>query len=341
MPEKGHLYKRGDTYWGRLRIAGREYRRSLRTGNPKEARLRLKGWQVAIERIAIGSPDCPTLKAVTIRWATEILPQAVKPAVAQRYLTSIRQVIATLGDLPVDTITQTTLASYASQRSRTTTNATIRRDLTALSRLLACCIAWGIRTDNPLRYYDRSLLRERRDPICPPDPADVAKVIAAAPPAMARILTPLDQTGMRENEAVTLEGQDIDRMRQQVRLTKTKTNRPRVIDLATPGGNATAILAHAPTMGPVFTSSHGRAYQNFASQAAAVIARVCEADPTARRFRIHDLRHGFAIRALKAGMNIYSLSRHLGHSSVKTTRNLPRLPVGVGPEICTNGGTVR
>lgn len=38
-----------------------------------------------------------------------------------------------------------------------------------------------------------------------------------------------------------------------------------------------------------------------------------------RRFRVHGLRHGFAIRALKAGWNIYALSRHLGHSSVKTT----------------------
>lgn len=319
MPEKGYIYKRGNTYWGRIRLAGREYRRSLRTGNSKEARHRLKGWRIALERIAVGAPDCPTLKAVTIRWATEILPQAVKPAVARRYLTSMRQVVATLGDMPVDTITQTTIAGYASQRSLVASNATIRRDLTALSRLLACCVSWGIRTDNPLRYYDRSLLRERRDPIEPPNPVDVAKVIAAAPPAMARVLTLLDQTGMRAQEAVTLEGQDIDRLRNQIRLVRTKTNRPRIISLVTPGGDATTILAHAPELGPVFPSSTGRAYQNFPTHAAKVIARVCEAHPTMRRFRVHDLRHGFAIRALRAGMNIYSLSRHLGHSSVKTT----------------------
>jgi integrase/recombinase XerD len=38
-----------------------------------------------------------------------------------------------------------------------------------------------------------------------------------------------------------------------------------------------------------------------------------------RRFRVHDLRHGFAIRALREGMGIYELSRHLGHTSVSTT----------------------
>lgn len=318
MPD-GRLYKRGNTYWGRIRLAGREYRRSLRTGNPKEARLRLKGWRQALERLSIGAPDCPTLKAVTYRWSVEVLDQSVKPSVARRYLSSMRQIVATLGDLPIDTITQTTLAGYVSQRNPVASNATIRRDLTALSRLLACCVAWGIRPDNPLKVYDRSMLRERRDPIEPPDPADVAKVIAAAPPAMARVLTLLDQTGMREQEAVTLEGQDIDRLRNQIRLVRTKTNRPRIINLVTPGGDATAILASAPELGPVFPSSTGRAYQNFATHAAKVIARVCDGDPRMRRFRVHDLRHGFAIRALQAGMSIYSLSRHLGHTSVKTT----------------------
>ncbi len=48
------------------------------------------------------------------------------------------------------------------------TNATIRRDLTALSRLLAACVSWGWRTDNPARDDDRFMVRERRDPITLP-----------------------------------------------------------------------------------------------------------------------------------------------------------------------------
>jgi integrase len=37
------------------------------------------------------------------------------------------------------------------------------------------------------------------------------------------------------------------------------------------------------------------------------------------KFRIHDLRHRFAVRWLQAGGDIYALKLHLGHSSVKTT----------------------
>lgn len=36
-------------------------------------------------------------------------------------------------------------------------------------------------------------------------------------------------------------------------------------------------------------------------------------------FRFHDLRHLFAVEALRKGMGIYELSQHLGHTSVKTT----------------------
>jgi len=53
----GHLYKRGDVYWGRVRLAGREHRRSLRTADKKEATLRLKGWSKTLERAEIGAPD--------------------------------------------------------------------------------------------------------------------------------------------------------------------------------------------------------------------------------------------------------------------------------------------
>jgi site-specific recombinase XerD len=36
----------------------------------------------------------------------------------------------------------------------------------------------------------------------------------------------LNQTGMRENEAVTLTASDVNRERKQIMLVRTKTNRP-------------------------------------------------------------------------------------------------------------------
>jgi integrase len=323
MPSGGYLYKRGDVWWGRVRLAGREHKRSLRTADKKEAALRLRGWRQTLERAVVGAPDCPTIKAATIRWAKEVLPKSVKPSVRTRYLTSIGQIVDAIGDKAVDTITAATITEYASLRALTTSNATIRRDITALSRLLASCVAWGHRQDNPARFYDRSLLRERRDPIQPPDPRDVATVIAAAPPAMAKILRLLDQTGMRSNEAVTLAADEVSLERKQIMLTRTKTSRPRTIPFVTPGGDAGTALVDVPKHGALFPSGTGKAYGNFPTHAAKVIANVAAREKKAkrpfRRFRVHDLRHGYAIRALREGMDIYRLSRHLGHASVGMT----------------------
>ena len=91
----------------------------------------------------------------------------------------------------------------------------------------------------------------------------------------------------------------------------------------TPGGDATLALAAGEPEGMLFRNRAGDPYANFASNFGQVIRRVAAEEQAAgrpfRRFRVHDLRHGFAIRWLKAGGDIYCLSRHLGHTSVKTT----------------------
>lgn len=324
MPRKSrrdssYIYKRGDTYWGRVKIAGREYRSSLRTNNPREAAKRAKAWRERLELEGLGGKDSPTWQAAVVKWATEVLPKSVKPSVAKRYIVSIGQLERVFGALRVSQITPARISEYVSLRSSSATNATVRRDLTALSRLLSACISWGWRQDNPARTYDRSLVREKRDPISPPAPEMVAKLIAAAPPGMAAILRLLEQTGMRENEAVTLEAPSVAWEARQIRLTVTKTNRPRTLEWRTPGGDAGPVLEHAPRQGPLFLAATGDPYRNFASNALQVMRALQARDPEFRPFRVHDLRHAFAIRWLRQGGDIYSLSLHLGHSSVKTT----------------------
>lgn len=321
-PAPKFLYLRNGTYWGRVKIGGREHRRSLLTTDPREAARRVKAWRLKLQRSELGAEDAPTFKAAVVRWVEEVLPNSVKPAVAKRYLVSIRQLDQTFGNLSMPQITTQAIGEYISARANLASNATIRRDLTALSRLLASCVAWGWRQDNPARWYDRSIIRERRDPITPPSPEDVATVLAAAPEGIRPILALLSQTGMRENEAVTLDLRNL--AGGTITITQTKTGRPRTLAWHTPGGDAGPLLL--PLMarkGLLFPAPSGGHYKNFASNAAQLMRRVERQEKTAkrpfRRFRVHDLRHAFAIRWLTNGGDIYALSRHLGHTSVKTT----------------------
>lgn len=320
------LYLRGKTWWGRCKIAGREYRSTLRTTDRREAARRFRAWRERLERQAVGEAHAPTFKEAAIRWTEEVLPQAVKPSVAIRYLVSVRQLTPVFGDLRMDQITMATIGQFISRRSQITSNATIRRDLTALSRLLSACVAWGWRQDNPARFYDRSIVRERRDPIQPPKADDVTLLLEACPPAMAGILRLLDQTGMREAEAVTLDADQIDWQARTITLIRTKTNRPRTLPFRTPGGDAGLILdALRGEVGALFKSGRGDAYNltSFSAGVGRILRETVERERVSarafRRFRVHDLRHGFAIRALANGMGIYEVSRHLGHTSVKTT----------------------
>jgi integrase len=133
----------------------------------------------------------------------------------------------------------------------------------------------------------------------------------------------LNQTGMRENEAVTLTASDVNRERKQIMLVCTKTNRPRTLDWVTPGGDATAALSAGAETGVLFPSRTGLPYASFAANFGKVMRRVVAGERKAgrpfRRFRAHDLRHRFAIRWLRNGGGIYEPSKHLGHTSVRTT----------------------
>jgi len=143
---------------------------------------------------------------------------------------------------------------------------------------------------------------------------------------MGAILRLLDQTGMREAEAVTLESEQVNWPAKTITLIRTKTNRPRTLTFQTKGGDAGRVLADLTTVtGPLFCSSRGQPYSlgSFSSGVGQIMRSLGKREQDAgrlfRRFRVHDLRHGFAIRALREGMGIYELSRHLGHTSVKTT----------------------
>jgi integrase len=226
-------------------------------------------------------------------------------------------------------IDRKTIANFVAKRQKAgVTNSTIRRDLTALSRLTAACAAWsGEVAANAARDYDRSiLLRVQRRVLRLPRRNDISIVFAAVPRTMLPILQLLDETGMRLNEAVSLEDWQVDWVNRTIRLTKTKTNRPRVIAFVTPAGDAGWVLdplRGASRAGHLFKNSDGQPYVQMSTNFDQTMRRVLSNEHVEgsgfARFRIHDLRHAFAVRWLEAGGNIYRLQKHLGHSSIKAT----------------------
>lgn len=316
MPD--NLYRRGKIWWGRIHAGGSEHRRSLRTADRTEARKRLQEWREQIKHAAFYGEARHTYLAAVIRWNAEWLPGNVAPRTADRYRLSLKALDPHFNALFVDQITPKEIAKWVSRRKRDgVTNATVRRDLTALSTILKCCCAWGWRDDNPAKAFDRDIIRERREPILLPTDGAILAAVLNASQMMGRLLLTLFQTGMRLEEAASLQWRQVDVRAHRVAIEKTKGRRSRAIQISDAlAGTFSGTPPKLPAKW-VFWHGEGGRYVNLSTNLAKTIKAALP--PEVPRFRVHDLRHRFAVDWLRKGGDIYELSKHLGHTSVKTT----------------------
>ena len=214
------------------------------------------------------------------------------------------------------------LSSSAKVASRQgVTNATRRRDLTAISNVLRFCVRQGWIDDNPARIYDRSVIRERRDPIVLPSHEVIAAVVAICPGNFARLVLLAQYTGMRQEEVGGLERGQIRLDARAIDLSHTKSDRPRTVPLDERAAGAIAgTPAHLHSRW-VFWHHDGERYSRIANQFSATVQRAIKRGLIDRPFRFHDLRHWFAVDYLRRSGNIYDLQQILGHSSIQTTEN--------------------
>jgi integrase/recombinase XerD len=252
------------------------------------------------------------------RYCEEVIPGAIEASTAKRYIVSFRQVAPHLDGHYVDAIGRREIAALVSARKRgRVTNASIARDLTAVSRVLASAIGWGVAEHNAALEYDRSLIRERRDPIDLPTTEEVYGAADKAHDGLGRVVRFAAQTGMRQAEIVGLTWRQVELNRRVITLTRTKTDSARAIPLAGPLlADALGTLAGTPrhaTSPLVFWHGDGQPYRNFAANFREWRRR------QGVRFRFHDLRHFFAVSYLREGGYIYALQGILGHASIKTT----------------------
>lgn len=305
-----NLYRRGETYYGRYSVHGELQRVSLRTSDIREARKRLKSIRQKAQQQAFGIEGAHVWQEAVLAYTTGVLDaNGVKPGTGKRYLVSLRQLDQHFRGKPLPLITVAEVANYVAGRQRDgATNATIRRDLTAASRVCAFARHKGLMEANPFDAFDRSMLREIRPGISVPSDeaieAAARAMDAAGEPPLAALIRFLRATGMRAGEALRATWRDL--RGSELMIPVTKTSRVRTIDAAAiPARDGDGRLFPTLTLDSGLLAGHWRWMRRNL--------------PAEQRFRIHDLRHAYAIAEIRAGRDIYDLSRHLGHSSVKTT----------------------
>jgi integrase len=247
------------------------------------------------------------------RFVTEYLP-VLKHSTQRRYWVSLKQLQPHFGRLYLDEINKTRLSEYVSERKRGgTNNATIRRDLATMSCLFTCAITWDFVETNPVKNYGKRHLREAPPRTTYPSDAEIDRLVAHASVPAGRIIRFLAETGMRQEEVCGLEWSQVNVLRREIRLTKTKTSSPRIVPLSDDALGTIVGTARHIISPYVFWHDDGERFTQFANAFR----------QTAKRagvpFRCHDLRHRFASVFLQKTGDLAVLQAILGHRSITMT----------------------
>lgn len=277
------------------------------------------------ERVYYGAADPVSWQAAVVEWhAKGATALGIKPRTFDRYITSISQLREWLDDKEIQRIDVRLLKSIVGERQRRgATNATIRRDMTAISSVLAYCVDQEWIEENAAKMIDRSRFKERKSRIILPRNDSLAMVFEDGSRFMDMARFAL-LTGMREDEVAGLEHDRIDRKRMSATIEDNKGDRIREVPLS---AEAVAIIDKQPRhirSKFTFWCRDGERFANVPSRFYAKVRRVAQKAAREKvpfdRFRFHDLRHLFAVRYLRtrAG-SIYDLQDVLGHVSIQTT----------------------
>lgn len=321
MPEK-NLYQREGVWWLRARIKGVQYRESLRTDDVKVARKRRDARIEEIKGAKFHGERQRTWREAVVEWGAYAHDQLGQKTL-KRYGVSLKQVEPYLTNLNIDAIDGAVISELiTARRKRKATAATIRRDLTAISRVLEYAEAMGWREGNPT-LSKRRILKERRTPIVLPEHADLETYISAATPAFGALIRAAYLTGCRQDELVTVKWRQFSHNRGTLEVIGKRGKR-RTITLSEDALNFFKSQPRALGSDLIFCQLDGtpftQAASDFTHLRRGVLAQAKKAGVAVGRYRFHDLRHLFAVETLRNGtMSIYTLSKHLGHTSVKTT----------------------
>ncbi len=221
------------------------------------------------------------------------------------------------GGFTLADITPARISEYKSlRRTEGAKTATIARELEVLRHALNLARRdWEwigktpfekVRIEKPNNKKERWLTDEEEQDL-----------LAASFPWLREIVIFALNTGMRQNEILTLKWKQVDLKRRTATLLVTKNKEKRtiplnktVLNLLTGKGKVRSISGYV-----------------FVSQAATRVdaSNVRRAFISAKKkaeiegFRFHDLRHTFATRLVQAGVDLYVVKELLGHKSIAMT----------------------
>jgi integrase len=194
----------------------------------------------------------------------------------------------------------------------------INKELAMLSKAFSLAVTeWEWLKDSPVSRVPREKEDNERDRWLTRD--EVERLLENSPVWLREITSFALNTGLRQDELLSLEWNRVNLFRKTILIQKTKNGKPKtlplnkvVLDVLNRRLKVKSIKNDL-----VFFNRNGKKIHdsNLRRSFYIVLRKAGIKD-----FRYHDLRHTFATRLAQAGVDLYKVSKLLGHKDIKMTQ---------------------
>ena len=201
-------------------------------------------------------------------------------------------------------------------------------ELARLRRLFVLCIEWKLCKENPAKGVKFFRPESKHDRFLTPD--EEARILEACPPDVRPAVVFAVNTGIRQGELVSLTWGQVDFQRKIITLTadKTKTKQTRHVPMNTLALEALKALPRGISPNaPVFPIIAGRDHRDLVRRFKGAVERTKINEGVIRSQCVtwHTLRHTFASRLVQGGVNLLTVQRLLGHTTLAMVQRYAHL----------------
>lgn len=331
------LYKRGQVWWIRFSYQGKRIRKSTETSDKALAKRvydKILG-EVAERKWFEQSPgEDKTVAELLDKYLNDYALSHKSPGTIEWNRVIIQELKEFFKDKMIRDLTPEHILRYKMQcKGRGLAPATVNHRLGLLRHAFNLAMKeWDWARENPAAKVGRERVRNARDRwLTFDEESRLLKACLSRPKNTSLKKAPVKgiwlkeiilfalNTGMRQDEILSLAWSEVDLLRRTVTVLKSKNGEKRTIPL---NQKMTDLLKKKGSVRRadssfVFPSLSGTKIIR-RNLLRAFYASVERAGITG--FRFHDLRHTFATRLVQAGVDLYKVAKLLGHKDIRMTQ---------------------
>ncbi len=315
------MYKRDGTWWTCIRHEGRKIQKSLGTGNKKlaasiEAKLRTK--LIEGKYFDRHEGENKTFKEVMERFMKEHAPK-VSRNMQGSYATSSKHLLSFFCNSRLSVITPKMINDYkVSRKNQGKKPATINKELAMLQKAFSLAVKqWEWIKENPCLKIPKERENNQRDRWLSGD--EERRLVENAPQWLRDVIVFDLHTGLRQDELLSLSWDKVDLFRKTIIIQESKNGKPRTMPLNQIALNILMEKAKIGSLRSNFVFPGNKSAKRDRSNLRKGFDNARERADI-QNFHFHDLRHTFATRLAQEGVDLFKISKLLGHSDIKMTQ---------------------